>query len=162
MLRQTLAEEPLTALGIASNDELISFLRSHVFLPYWKELYVDHIFPEQEPARIKHKARHRGPPLKDVQEAILQAEQEGQRKYTVHNPDRANWGAVDHYARFLLQVLAENVLDRDGIFYGKHVSGDDMDVYLWSLCLLVDREHTRSRIHRSMAGWHLLALSPQE
>jgi hypothetical protein len=147
------AKGPLkAALQIDSEENFRAFLQGKTFFPFWKELYFDYVLPEQQAAQREKRSRTRGPALKDVQIVLMHGEKGGAMKYSAMAPNKENWTASDHLARFLYLVRFMNTKNRDGIFYGKNIAESKMDALVWSLQMLLVKEHQPSRINRAGGG----------
>lgn len=143
-------------LFLDGEDDFRRWIRSDMFKPFWDELWTSYIKPSRQVAKRKGIDRARGRGLKEIQTLIVSGEKGGLRKYSRTNPDKRDWCAADHYARFLLQTRSENIIDADGQFYGKQISESDVDMLIWAVMTRVSFEHSPSRINRPGGGNDLM------
>ncbi|RHZ59617.1 hypothetical protein CDV55_102066 [Aspergillus turcosus] len=93
--------------------------------PWWEELWNDHLSREQ--------AKERGKGIADIQNRILSGE--------AHGVSRFHWGVKD-----------DNLRSREGVFYRKNLSDDQMDRIVWALKGWLCKMHSLSYINRPHGG----------
>ncbi|KAM5475250.1 DASH complex subunit dam1 [Microsporum audouinii] len=132
--------------------EFLNFLRSDMVGPWWEELYVNWIYPQQVAAKISNISSLPRPSMKDVRSRISQKEGDGLTTYSFPYPNRSKWKAVDHYARFYCHVKHWNIHNFDGMFYGQDVSKSNIEACIFSLLDVLINGHTPSRINHPSGG----------
>ena len=139
-------------LGLENASELYDYIASDLFKPFFEELLEDGIVPAQEAAKERGAKRRRGNDLKSIQQALIGGEKYGKVNYSAYRPKKANWTIGDHYARFPWLTRHENSTSNEGIFYGKALSEDEMNLRVCMLLSRVQFEMTPSRAKASKAG----------
>ena len=139
-------------LGMESKQDLTTFIAGPLFAPAFQDLFLAVIGPAQELAQQTNKPRPRGPHLRTVQAAYMAGERHGLRKYSKSRLDQSGWTAVDHYALFLHRVKDDNLLDREGIFYGKGLSATEVETRVWLLYQRVSFDHAPARKQGSISA----------
>lgn len=131
----------IEALQLDCEEGFVEWLRSDSIPPYWTELYLSWIKPQQdEHSRI----RPRGPSTCEVQKAIYKSEKGGQLKYSYRTVSKSDWLTIDHYAWFLVHPCQDNVNHQDGIFFRCQISESRVDYLLSYIASLLTSEHAAS------------------
>ncbi|RLL98129.1 hypothetical protein CFD26_106248 [Aspergillus turcosus] len=141
---QSTKKELQEALNLEDNDDWLEWLRSDLVRPWWEELWNDHLSREQ--------AKERGKGIADIQNRILSGETHGVCKYSSRWPNKEDWDGADHLARFHWGVKDDNLRSREGVFYRKNLSDDQMDRIVWALKGWLCKMHSPSYINRPHGG----------
>ena len=142
--------ELMEELVIETEGNLRRFLRSEVFFPYWRELYVEYVFLRQQ---LPGQFSTRDPSLEDIQVRLRQGECFGQRRYSYPYADKMGWGPSVHLARFICGVREANINCCDGLFWCRpQVSEARADFVIWSLYCFLRDERSPSRLEHPFGG----------
>ncbi|RDW84611.1 hypothetical protein BP6252_02201 [Coleophoma cylindrospora] len=126
-------------LGLRTANDLGTFLDGPHFAPIFERLWKSHIQP-----RLDNNQGH-GPKITQIQSRLRAAERDGEQKYTDFDLDVTDWDEHDHYALCLFRLVEKNSKHRGGIFYGKPLSTNDMEVRIWQCILRASHSRRRGR-----------------
>lgn len=117
-------------MGLSTENELLEFLKSNGFAPFWEEL---------KPVIVRRKTEQNGtknPTSHTVSNYLLRGESNGNRKFSGYVVDKSKWADEDHYAYCLYRLKEYSVKCQKGIFFQKNMKDQDVRVRLWQCILL--------------------------
>lgn len=98
--------------------DLNRWLESDVFKPGWDTLVANYLQELVDNARARNIELVQGPNFDAVRGRLIHGERGGRMKFSsrfLH--DRSAWDATDHLAKFLFDIVDENISHYDSIFY---------------------------------------------
>lgn len=126
-------------LKLTTETSWTEWLRSQFVKPWWEELWNDCLSSRQ-------KVRSVG--LQEVQERILPGEAHGTMKYSTTQPEKEEWGVVDHLARFMWNVIDLTQNSNEGVFYNRRFKVDYCEAIVWGLKSELMKMHSPSYINK--------------
>lgn len=119
-------------LELVDSKALDRWLASDVFLIAATEFLEDCWIPKQQLRKESGQKRAPpGPALGAVRNAIARGEAAGNRKYSRPTLDKTGWTDTDHYARCILQLMIENDVDQNGLFFESYLDEEVKYDRLW-------------------------------
>ncbi|GES66026.1 putative DNA repair helicase rad5,16 [Aspergillus terreus] len=101
---------------VSSVSELKAWARTHLFCPYFLQLYFDSVLPAQLQGDTS-----RGESFSTIVLRIHAATNSGDTRYVNPFADRSKWDKADYLARCLTGLVAANTQNIKGLFYRKNV-----------------------------------------
>lgn len=99
-------------LNLTDEGKWTEWLRSCLVQPWWIELWTKCL--------SKRAGGERGVGVGEIQAKILTGEGNGRNEYSDPIPEKKEWSAADHIARFHFMVKTQNLVSNKGVFYGKN------------------------------------------
>jgi hypothetical protein len=132
-------------LGLETEAAAKKWFESEQFKPIFDALYYKVIEP-----RMLGSPAKQGPKLSAVQTAIIMGEGHGGRKYTGWKIDERGFDDIDHYALCLIRLREENRHSHGGIFRGKQMTDEQIEVRLWHA--IMRETSQRSELRKRISG----------
>ena len=132
-------------LGFASVRELKEFWWS---LPFWgpfSEYAMVCVWPQRKVAYDTGNSRGPGKHLETIQGRLSSGQIDGTMRYSDPYADTSEWTDVDYAARLLWKLRNHATHSADGMFYGKHMSENEIDSLIWNLWKHVEYSEAPSR-----------------
>jgi hypothetical protein len=126
-------------LGLSSGKTVSEFLKTPLFLEPYNELFDTVMAPKHSRGEKKQ-----GPMYSKVAALLLKGEEFGNRKYSAKRVDKSGWSDADHYAYCLYQLRNEACHDWNGLFRGKMITTEQIDVRLWLYMLRATKDRAPS------------------
>lgn len=131
-------------LNLTDEAEWTEWLRSRLVQPWWIELWTECL--------SKRASGERGVGVGEIQAKILAGEGNGRNEYSDPVPEKKEWSAADHIARFHFMVKTRNLVSNEGVFYGKNFADSYLDKVVWGLKGYLNKIHTPSHINKPTGG----------
>ena len=111
----------------------------------FQDPYDEYLEKRDEVREAANKTGSRVPPFNDVLQAIVKGEANGLRKYSNQRRNRDDFEEVDWAALLLVELVAINRDDREGVLYGKVIDEEEAYHLMWSAVQHSSRTKATSR-----------------
>ncbi|CAG8961166.1 hypothetical protein HYFRA_00002709 [Hymenoscyphus fraxineus] len=120
-------------LGLESKAAVQKWMESREWRPHWQEYYEASLNPRLVRNADPHfqGTKYAGPKFSEIQREVARGEAYGRCKYSNFNIDKTGWGDLQHAAFALYRMTKVNMDTRNGIFYGKKMKVEDVQVRVW-------------------------------
>ncbi|OJJ85305.1 uncharacterized protein ASPGLDRAFT_34929 [Aspergillus glaucus CBS 516.65] len=141
-------------LNLTDKGEWMEWLRSCLVQPWWIELWTECL--------SKCVSGERGVGVGEIQAKILAGEGNRWNEYSDPIPEKKEWSAADHIARFHFMVKTQNLVSNEGVFYSKNFADSYLDKVVWALKGYLTKIHTPSHINKPTGGAAIFGERPSK